>query len=188
MQGFCTNSMPPLLCESLRGCEGRNSAPALICLWRYYQRRSTDQPNQYGWMRWRCEAEVCRSDSLITAQVLHSTKYREMNDKAMLEDQTKHNCNLLWQLIWVKKYWRCKWRGVCPPACPTDSLSHFCPKNSVCHQKKMLLCRKKWLGLSATPTEALVNFPPENSLPPCEWLRQCPVYWWWLCNYEMKNI
>ena len=30
------------------------------------------------------------------------------------------------------------WRSVCAPACSTDSSSHFCPKNSTCHQQKTL--------------------------------------------------
>ena len=30
---------------------------------------------------------------------------------------------------------------VCPPDHPTDSLSHFCPKNSVCHGQKTLTHR-----------------------------------------------
>ena len=37
--------------------------------------------------------------------------------------------------LWGKKYRSCR-RSVCPPACPTNSSSHFCPKNSVCHRQK----------------------------------------------------
>ena len=37
------------------------------------------------------------------------------------------------------------WRSVCPPVslpdCPTDSSSHFCPKNSVDHRQKTLTHR-----------------------------------------------
>ena len=43
------------------------------------------------------------------------------------------------------KYHSCIWRSVhppdCPPAWPTDSSSHFCPKNSICHQQKTLAHR-----------------------------------------------
>ena len=40
-----------------------------------------------------------------------------------------------------EKSCRYTWRSVCPPVCPTDSLSHFYPKNSVCHRQKTLTHR-----------------------------------------------
>ena len=41
-------------------------------------------------------------------------------------------------VLWGKKYCRYTLRSVCPPVCPTDSSSNFCPKNSVCHPQKKL--------------------------------------------------
>ena len=40
-----------------------------------------------------------------------------------------------------KKYHSCTWRSVHPPVCPTNSSSHFCLKNSVCHRQKTLTHR-----------------------------------------------
>ena len=37
-----------------------------------------------------------------------------------------------------KKYHNCRWSSVCPPACPTNSSSHFCPKNSVWRHQESL--------------------------------------------------
>ena len=45
--------------------------------------------------------------------------------------------NCLWQLIWGKKYRRYTWGRFCP----TDSSSHFCPKNSVCHRQNIFTQR-----------------------------------------------
>ena len=68
---------------------------------------------------------------------------------------------------------------VCHPVCPPDSLSHFCPKNSVCHQQKTLthcFCDEDKLPRwSSLRTETSVNFPPENSLNLCEIDRQDTV-------------
>ena len=53
-------------------------------------------------------------------------------------------------------------RSVRPPACPTDSSRHFCPKNSVCHWQKTLthwvFVMKKNLRPSALLTETSGNF------------------------------
>ena len=40
--------------------------------------------------------------------------------------------------LMTKKYRRYTWRHVCPPTRPTDSLSHFCPKNGFCQRQKTL--------------------------------------------------
>ena len=37
-----------------------------------------------------------------------------------------------------KKFRSCRQSSVCPPTCPTNSSSHFCLKNSVCHRQKPL--------------------------------------------------
>ena len=81
LRGPCDNSPPPLLCECLRGGEWENFAQMLI--------RSTGELNQCDWISRCCVSRACRSDGLITAQVPHSTKYREMSDKVMLHDQTE---------------------------------------------------------------------------------------------------
>ena len=52
-------------------------------------RVSACEPSQCEWISRRRGARACPSDSLITAQVLYSTKYREMAHRAMLQDQTK---------------------------------------------------------------------------------------------------
>ena len=36
------------------------------------------------------------------------------------------------------KYHRYTWWSDCPPVCPPDSSSYFCPKNSICHRQKTL--------------------------------------------------
>ena len=82
---------------------------------------------------------------------------------------------------------------VCPRACPTDSSSHFWPKNSVCHQQKPLTRQVFVLeinhrdGQTSRPRFQW-TFPQKTaSLPTNDTVRQCPVYWWRLFYYVIQS-
>ena len=80
-------------------------------------------PSVNKWPGGAEQGRVCLT-SLITTQVLHSTKY-----KATLQDQTKVTVTVFGNLYEENKYHSCTWKSicphVCPPACPIDSFRHF---------------------------------------------------------------
>ena len=73
-----------------------------------------------------------------------------------------------------KKYHSCTWRSVhppvCPPARPTNSSSHFCPKNSVCHWQKALTPQVFVMKMNhRDPLPSGPRLQWTFSLRPCEW-------------------
>ena len=88
-----------------------------------------------------------------------------------------------------KKYCSCRWSSVCPPACPTNSSSHFCPTNSVCIQQIPSTHSSGCVDSNhgdGQPSRPRLKwtFPQKTaSVPVSDRITQRPVYWWRLCNY-----
>ena len=78
-------------------------------------------------------------NSLIIAQVPTLLNKENISHNSTLHVQITImliTVTLFGNLYEEKKYHSCTWRSVHPPVChpahPTGSLSHFCPKNSIC--------------------------------------------------------
>ena len=81
---------------------------------------------------------ACHANSLITAQVLHSTIQRNVPQSNVTGPNKSNVVTVFGNLYEESKYHSCAWSSACPPACPTDSSSNFCSKNSICHWQKTL--------------------------------------------------
>ena len=165
MRRSWANSPHPSQYESLGGSEGWNFTPGddtpleLVSRGHYWRTE----------LVWTDKPAVCikgvsiRQSDNCTGPSLNLIK-RNVPQSNVTEP---NNSNVVTVTVFgnlgeEKKIHRYTWRSVCPPACPTDSSSHFCPKNSVSHPQKTFAHQ----------------VPPSH-----KWVRQLQVHWWQLCNY-----
>ena len=164
---MCRLSTSPSLWKLQMG-RGNSFAAVLIHLWMWFQSRSRDKTASLWMEKPRCRSRVCRSDAvhnLTAKQILHSSSKREMSHtsthKATLQDQTI----AVWQLVMSGgdyMTWLSAKDFNSPRAClpPLLCCCSYCLENP---QKT-----------ASFPTRARV--------------RQCAIYWWWLCNYVTLSL
>ena len=118
--------------------------PASISVWISWRRRgvkfcsSADPLLEVVWeahYRW---TEPVWTDQLASRIKGVSIVQSDNDTGPSIDESNVITVTVFGNLYEEKKSHSCTWWSVRPPVCPKNSSSHFCPKNSVCHQQKTL--------------------------------------------------